>query len=32
VIKETVAWVVVGMFDIVKLADDTELLPTPATE
>jgi ribosome-associated toxin RatA of RatAB toxin-antitoxin module len=29
VIKETVAWVVVGMFDVVRLADQAELIPVP---
>jgi len=32
VIKETVAWVVVGMFDVVRLADQEELIPIPATD
>lgn len=32
VIKETVAWVVVGMFEVVHLSENGELIPTPANE
>jgi ribosome-associated toxin RatA of RatAB toxin-antitoxin module len=32
VIRETIAWVVVGMFDVVHLVEATELIPTVPSE